>query len=187
MTKTQLKSGIEQRAQTNLRIATELTAIVEFLITHGYTPNGPSIKTPDLKSQCPEASYHRIERLHDEIGMVQKFKQGPDTYLIHGQKGVVNGQGVSQMVNKELQKVAQHVQQDPTVRAVVANARNVQPGQALQGLTSGSFGDRRDRLERIVDAIQNDPSVTQGPYVKIVFRTPANLYRASPLAVQLYR
>jgi hypothetical protein len=145
MSKTKLKSGIEQRAQTNLQIAAELTDIVEFLITHGYTPNGPNIKTPDLKSQCPEASYHRIERLHDEMGMVQKFKQGPSTYLIHGQKGVVNGQGVSQMVNQELQKVAQHAQQNPAVRAVVAKARNVPPGQALQGLTNGNFADRRNR------------------------------------------
>lgn len=187
MTRAQLKSGIEQRAQTNLRIATELTDIVEFLITNGHTNSDSTIKTPDLKSQCPEASYHRIERLHDEIGMVQKYKQGPSTYLIHGQKGVVNGQGVSQMVNQELGKVAQHVQQDPAVRAVVANARNVPPGQALQGLTNGNFGDRRDRLERVVTVIENDPNVTKGSYVKIVFRTPANHYCTSPLALQLYR
>lgn len=187
MTRNQLKNGIEQRAQTNLRTATELTDIVEFLITNGYTDSNTTIKTPDLKTQCAEASYHRIERLHSKMGMVQKYKQGPSTYLIHGQKGVVNGQGVSQMVNQELRKVAQHTQQDPAVRAVVANARNVPRGQALQGLTNGNFGDRRERLERIVTAIENDPNVSKGPYVKIVFRTPANHYCASPLALQLYR
>lgn len=187
MTKAQLKSGIEQRAQTNLRTAMELTDIVEFLITNGYTPGGAKIKTPNLKQQCPEASYHRVERLHNEIGMVQKFKQGPSTYLIHGEKGIVNGQGVSQMVYDELGKVAQHAKQDPTVRAVVATARNVPHSQALQGLTNGGFGERRERLERIVNAIQNNPNVSQGPYVKIVFRTPANHYRATPLAVQLYQ
>ncbi|MDS0261859.1 hypothetical protein NDI56_20860 [Haloarcula sp. S1CR25-12] len=186
MSYTRLKSGIEKRAQTDLQIATELTDIVEFLITNGHTDSNTTIKTPDIKNQCPEASYHRIERLHNEMGMVQKYKQGPSTYLIHGQKGVVNGQGVSQMVNQELRKVAQHAQQDPAVRAVVANARNVSPGQALQGLTNGNFGNRRERLERIVTAIENS-NVTKGPYVKIVFRTPANHYCASPLAVQLYR
>jgi len=187
MTRTKLKSGIEQRAQTDLRIAAELTDIVEFLITNGHTPGGPTIKTPDLKSRCPEASYHRVERLHSEMGMVQKYKQGPSTYLIHSHQGVVNGQGVSRMVNQELQKVAQHAKQDQAVRRVVANARNVPPSQALQGFTNGGFGDRRERLERIVNAIQNDPNVTQGSYAKIVFRTPANHYRATPLAVQLYR
>lgn len=187
MSRAQLQNGIEQRANTNLRIATELTDIVEFLVTNGYTPNGPAIKTPDLKSQCPEASYHRIERLYDEMGMVQKYKQGPSTYLIHTQQGVVNGQGVSQMVNQELQQLAQHVKQNPAVRAVVANARNKPPGKALDGLMSGGFADRRERLENLVNAIQNAPNVTQGSYAKIIFRTPANLYRATPLAVQLYR
>jgi len=186
MTRSQLKSGIEQRAQTNLQIAAELTDIVEFLITNGHTDSNTTIKTPALKSQCSEMSYNRIERLHSEMGMVQKYKQGPSTYLIHGQMGVVNGQGVSQMVNQELRKVAQHAQQNSAVRAVVANARNVPAGKALQGLTSGNFGDRRERLERIVTAIENS-NVTKGSYVKIVFRTPANHYCASPLAAQLYR
>lgn len=187
MSKSQLRSGIEQRAQTNLRIAMELTNIVEFLIKNGYTPSGTTIKTPELKTQCQEASYHRVERLYDEMGMIQKFKQGPSTYLIHGQKGVVNGQGVSRMVNNELRQVAQHAKQNPSVRAVVASVRNVPASQALQGLTNGGFEERRDRLERIVDAIRNDPSVTQGSYSKIIFRTPANHYKATPLAVQLYR
>ena len=89
MTRSQLKSGIEQRAQTNLQIAAELTDIVEFLITNGHTDSNTTIKTPALKSQCSEMSYNRIERLHSEMGMVQKYKQGPSTYLIHGQKGVV--------------------------------------------------------------------------------------------------
>jgi hypothetical protein len=187
MSYTQLKSGIEKRAQTNLRIATELTDIVEFLIANGYVPGNDPIKTPDLKRQCPEASYHRVERLYSPIGMIQKQKQGPNTYLIHSQKGVVNGQGVSQMVHNELQQVAKHAKQNPAIRAVVASARNVPQGQALNGLTNGNFSQCRDRLERIVTAIQDDPNVSQGPYSKIVFRTPANLYRASPLAVQLYR
>lgn len=187
MSKSDLRLGIEKRAQTNLRIATELTDIVEFVITNGHVPGSDPIKTPALTQQCPEASYHRVERLYDPIGMLQKQKQGPKTYLIHGQKGVVNGQGVSQMVNNELQQIAQHARQNPAIRTVVANARNVPLGQALQGLTNGNFAERRERLEHIVNAIQNDPAVNQGQYSKIVFRTPANLYRASPLAVQLYR
>lgn len=187
MTRTKLLDGIDKRANTDLRIAQELTDIVEFLIVNGYVPGNPAIKTPDLKARCSEANYHRIERLVHEMGMVLKFKQGPNTYLIHTRKDeIVNGQGVSAMVNEELRRVGQDAKQDPAVRRVVANARGVSPGQALQGLTKGGFADRRDRLERLVDAIQASPAVTQGPYGKIVFRTPANLYRASPLAVQLY-
>jgi len=188
MTYTRLKSGIEKRAQTDLRIATELTDIVEFLIVNGYVPGNDPIKTPDLKQQCPEASYHRIERLYDPIGMIQKQKQGPDTYLIHTRLDeIVNGQGVSAMVNEELSRIATHAKQNPAIRAVVAKARNVPPGQALQGLTNGNFAERRARLERIVNAIQNASNVSQGPYGKIIFRTPANLYRATSLAVQLYQ
>jgi len=187
MTRSRLKTNIEQRAQTDLRIAQELTDIIEFLITNGYVPGNQLIKTPDLKSRCVEASYNRIERLYDPIGMIQKYSKGPDTYLIHTRKDeIVNGQGVSSMVNTELQRVAKHAGQDPSVRAVVANARNVPPAQALQGLTNGGFAQRRDRLERIVNAIQN-ANVNQGSYGKIIFRTPANRYCASPLAVQLYQ
>lgn len=187
MTHANVKRGIEQQANTNLRIAAELTNIVEFLITNGYVPNGPAIKTPDLTSRCPEATYYRVTRLYDEMGMVLKFDQGPSTYLIHSRKDeIVNGQGVSAMVNEELRRIVDHAKQNPAVRQVVANARNVPPGKALQGLLNGNFAERRDRLEWIVNAIQADPRVVQGNYGKIIFRTPANLYRASPLAVQLY-
>lgn len=120
--------------------------------------------------------------------MVLKFKQGPNTYLIHTRKDeIVNGQNVSTMVNKELGRAAKHAKQTHAVRRVIANARGVAPGQSLQGLTNGNFAERRDRLERIVNAIQAVPNLNQGPYGKIIFRTPANLYRSSPLALQLYR
>ncbi|WP_156224501.1 hypothetical protein [Haloferax gibbonsii] len=182
-----MKRGIEQQANTNLRIATELTDIVEFAVANGYVPNGPAIKTPDLESRCAEATYYRVTRLYDEMGMILKFDQGPSTYLIHTRKDeIVNGQGVSAMVNEELRRIVSHAKQDSTIRQVVANARNVPSGRALQGLFNGNFAERRDRLEWLVNAIQLDPRVTQGNYGKIIFRTPANLYRASPLAVQLY-
>jgi hypothetical protein len=186
MSRNSLRNSIEQQATTNLRIGAELTDIVEFLITNGYVPNGPAIKTPDFTNQCSAASYYRIERLH-ELGMVQKYKKGPKTYLIHTRKDeIVNGQSVSKMVNEELHRVAQHAQQNPAVLTVVANARGTPQGQALQGLTNGGFAIRRNRLDDIVNAIQTAPNVSQGPYGKIIFRTPPNLYRASPIAVQLY-
>lgn len=187
MTITDIKNSIETKAKTDLRIAEELTDIVEFLIINGYVPNGSAIKTPDLTARCPEASYYRVTRLVDEMGMVLKFKQGPETYLIHTRiDDIVNGQGVSAMVNEELRRVADHVTKDALVRQVVAAERGVPPGNALQGFHNGNFAERRDRLERIVNAIQNDPRVSQGPYGKIIFRRRPNFYRASPLAVQLY-
>jgi hypothetical protein len=187
MTRADLQNSIEHQANTDLRISGELTDIVEFLITNGHVPNSPAIKTPDLTSQCPEASYYRVTRLYDEIGMVLKFDQGPDTYLIHTREDeIVNGQGVSSMVNEELRRVAQHAQQDQAIRQVVADARNVPAAQALQGLYNGNFGERQGRLVQIVTAIREDSRVTQGDYGMIIFRTPANLYRASPLAIRLY-
>jgi len=186
MSRRHLTDGIEQQANTDLRISQELTDIVEFLITNGYVPGGDAIKTPDLETQCPAASYYRVTRLYDEIGMVLKFSQGPDTYLIHTRLDeIVNGQNVSGMVDTELQQIIQHAQQNPAVRQVIGQARNVPAGQALQGLYSGNFAERRDRLERLVNTIKGS-HVTQGNYGKIIFRTPANLYRASPIAVQLY-
>ena len=188
MARSHVKSGIEQRGSTNLRIAGELADITEFLITNGYVPAGPAIKTPDLESQCPEATYSRVIRLVDEMGMVHKFDQGPDTYLIHTRRDeIVNGQGVSAMVNEELNRLSQHAKQDPAIRRVVANARGIPVGQAFQGLFNGNFAERRDRLERLINAIQAAAQASQGDYGKIIFRTPANLYRATSLAVQLYQ
>ncbi len=188
MTYTDLRNRIEQQAQTNLRIGDELASVVEFLIVNGHTPGNSRIKTPEYTNQCQEASYHRIERLVHEMGMVQKYNQGPSTYLIHTRLDkIVNGQNVSQMVNDELDRVAQHASKSSAVRQIVANARGVPTGQALNRLKHGNFANRRERLERIVDAIAASSAVSQGPYGKIMFRTPANLYNATPLAVQLYR
>lgn len=188
MSRTHLKSSIEKQSSTDIRIAKELVDIVEFLVTNGHVPNGPAIKTPDLDNRCPEASYYRVERLHNELGLVQKQKQGPNSYLIHTRKDeIVNGQGVSKMVNEELSRLVDHVKQDQSVRQVVANKRGCSPQQALQNLFQGNFGERRDRLDMLVTAIKQNTSVSQGNYGKIIFRTPANLYRATSLAVQLYR
>lgn len=182
-----LESGIDSRANTDLRTLTELADIVEFLITNGYTPARKAIKTPDLTAACPAASYSRLQRLHSEMGMVQKYSQGPNAYLIHTRLDeIVNGQGVSQMVNEELKRVSDHAKVDPQIRQIIADARDVSTSQALHGLWDGDFGDRQRRLVTIVSAIQNEPSVTQGDYGMIVFRNPANLYSATSLAVQLY-
>lgn len=187
MSRTHVKNGIEQRANTNLRIGEELADIVEFLISNGHVPGGSTIKTPTLRNACTAATYQRVERLHNEMGMVLKFKQGPNTYVIHTRLNrIVNGRGASSMVNKELRRVAQHARQNATIRQIVAATRSVPVGQALQNLFQGNFAIRRDRLERIVNEIQADSRVNQGDYGKIIFRTPANLYRASSLAVQVY-
>ena len=188
MSRTHLKTSIEQQVSTNLRIGSELTDIVEFLLTNGHGPKGQAIKTPDLENRCVEASYYRVTRLYDELGMVMKYSQGPNTYLIHTRLNeIVNGQGVSSMVNEELKRVAQHVKQNPTIRQIVASRRGKPVSQALQGVQKGNFPARQERLVEIVTAIQNDSRVTQGNYGMILFRTPANLYRATPLARQLYR
>lgn len=182
-----LQSGIERNANTNLQIGMELATIVEFLITNGHVPGGPAITTPDLTSQCPQASYQRVRRLVNEMAMVNQFDQGPTTYVIHTRlNDIVNGQNLTRMVNEELNRISAHTQQDPAIRQVVANARGVSVGQALQGLFSGNFVERRGRLDNLVRAIQSSPNVNQGNYGRIIFRTPPNLYRASPLAVQLY-
>lgn len=182
-----VQNGIENRANTNLRIGENLTDIIEFLIKNGYIPGGPAVKTPDLCERCPQASYSRVTRLYKEMGMVNKFSQGPDTYLIHARKDeIVNGQEVSAMVNEELRRILEHAKRDLDIRRCVATAQGKPPSMAFRGLFNGDFGERRGRLERTVHEIQREPRAIQGDYDKIVFKKPANLYRATPLAVQLY-
>lgn len=182
-----VRRSIEQKATTNLQIGQELTNITEFMITNGHVPGGSLITTPELTGRCPEASYSRVERLVDEMGMLNKFTNGPKAYLIHQRIGdIVNGEGVFAMVNEELRRLADHVRKDPVVREIVAATRNMSPGNALQGLFGGDFNERRSRLEQLVHTIRNDPRVSQGPYGAIIFRRSPNEYCATPLAVQLY-
>lgn len=187
MGRAELQTGIERNANTNLQIGMELADIVEFLIVNGHIPGGPAINTPDLTSQCQQATYQRVRRLVNEMAMVNQFDQGPTTYVIHTRLNeIVNGQNLTRLVNEELDRISTHAQQNPAVRQVVANARGVPVGQALQGLFGGDFIDRRSRLDNLVRAIQSSPNVNQGNYGRIIFRMPPNLYLASPLAVQLY-
>lgn len=182
-----VRRSIEQKSTTNLRIGQELANITVFVVSNGHVPGGSLIETPDLTARCPEASYSRIERLVDEMGMLHKFTNGPKAYLIHQRTNeIVNGEGVSAMVDEELRRLANHVKKDPTVRQIVAATRNVSPGNALQGLFNGDFNERRVRLELLVHAIKNDPRVSQGAYGAIIFRRSPNEYCATPLAVQLY-
>ena len=51
MSKKDVQDAIEKRSRTNIRIAPELANICEFLITNGYIPGGPAIKTAELTSR----------------------------------------------------------------------------------------------------------------------------------------
>lgn len=188
MSKYDIETAVEQNAKNNIQIAGELADIVEYLVTNGYYEGNGVIETPTLKKRCPEATYNRLRRLEEEIGIVQGLRDGPERYLIHTRLDeIVNDGPVSRMVDEELSRIEKHAKKDPGIRRVISRVRASTPTQALNGLKQGTFPERRKRLENTVRAIQADASVSQGDYGMIIFRKSPVRWQATHRAVTLYR
>jgi len=187
VSKKHLQDGIENQANKQLRISDDLAEILEYLCSNGVTePNDDAEKTGTITSACSEATYQRLERLH-ELGFVKKFKKGPKTYVIHTRKDdIVNGEPLLPLVEEEIRRLIQHLQKDPVVKLVVANELGVKPSDVVTELRSGGFNEKQANLERSVEAIQEDAHVSQGDYGAVIFRHASNWYTATAHAVGLF-
>ncbi|ADJ14572.1 hypothetical protein HacjB3_05905 [Halalkalicoccus jeotgali B3] len=90
-------------------------------------------------------------------------------------------------VNDELQRVTQHINRDPHVRQVIAEALEVSPNQVNSVLFEGDLFEKRDRLEETVNAIKANETVQQGDYGRLDWRSTPNVYEATERAVSLHR
>lgn len=137
-----------------------------------------------------------------EAGMVEGYQRpGPDGYAIAEwrEDSIVNGE-VEEAPNEGLDAVIEHMHDEhpehedgksvfasgseTTVRNTLASRFDLKPKAVEKFLQSG---DPVDKLNKAVDAIEE----AAGPepresYGKIIFRNPANLYRLTEFAVELY-
>ena len=187
MSKYHLKNGIQNRSQKKVRISDELAEVLDFLCRNGLTESqDKSAKTAQITSACPEATYQRLERLHD-LGFVNKERKGPKTYVIHTRKDeVVNGQALLPLVEEELRRLKDHIRVNSTINLIVANELGISPSEVISDLEKGGFNEKQAKLERAVEAIEADPSVSKGQYGSIIFRHASNWYQASRRTEQLY-
>ena len=188
MTIDTIKSKIEERSDKNIRICRELAEVVVWFCDGGITvSNDTAMKTKDVESSCPEASYHRLERLVN-LGFLNKVStDNPDTWVIHTRfDEIVNGQDLSSLLHEEISRLSDHIKANRTVRNVVANALSVGGKRVTSELYDGGFPEKRKKLGIAVDAVRNDPRVAQGDYGKIIFRTDPNYYCATSFSERLY-
>ncbi|ELY39944.1 hypothetical protein C497_04277 [Halalkalicoccus jeotgali B3] len=142
----------------------------------------------DIEAACPEASYGRLRRLTEEIGLLNETSEGADSYLLNQRtNGRVYGDEMGPAVNDELQRVTQHINRDPHVRQVIAEALEVSPNQVNSVLFEGDLFEKRDRLEETVNAIKANETVQQGDYGRLDWRSTPNVYEATERAVSLHR
>lgn len=186
MSRKHLINAIKREADADIRIAPELAEVLAY--TSSNASPGSGMYRADIEAACPEASYDRLRRLTEEIGLLNETSEGADSYLLNQRTNRrAYGDAMEPAVNEELQRVNQHIKSDPHVRQVVAKALGVSPNQVGSVLFEGDLFQKRDRLEKIINAIKANQTVQQGDYGRLDWRSTPNVYEATERAVSLHR
>jgi hypothetical protein len=181
-----VKNELERRSSKNITIGLELAEIIKYLCDNGHVQGGNPIGTDALTSGCQEATYNRLRRLI-ALGFVQKIDNGANNWIIQTRTGDFLGQGeIRPALNEEIRRLRQHMKSDATVKKLVAGALRTTPSRATTELTSGGIWEVRSNLEDAVEAIEDYPGVSTGPYGKVIVRKPENEYLATTRAELFY-
>lgn len=193
------------REKGNTRSVEEQVTIAHAMWDHNLTPGNDGIKRNEVEEQLdldldysPRTSLQHLV----EAGIVAEFQRpGPNTYVIADWKedGIVNGE-VEDAAEEGIVALLDHIEDnDPVegddtpavadggvgvVRQVVSEAFDYEPQKVEEHLTTG---DPVDKLNDAVEAIQEHEEIsTRDDYGEILFLRPANRYRLSGQAVELY-
>lgn len=178
MLRNDLIAVIEREAETNTRIAPELADICIF--ARKNMPPGSGMLTSEIEAACPEASRRRLNRLVDEIDLLNETSGEADRYLLNERTSKrIYGGKMGSAVNDELKRVNDHIGSDSRVRQIAAGVIGVRPGQVGVSLFQGDLFQQRDRLEEIVSAIKASSTVKQGNYGALYWRSVPNVYEAT--------
>lgn len=187
MSRSTLVTGIENQSKKDIRIADELANIVVFCCQNNYVQGEKAIKTQAITGRCAEATYSRLERLVD-MGFLNKQKQGADTWIIHEPTGEFLGATeMAAKLRQEIRSLIRHIKNDNTVKQIAARELSVSPGNVVAEIQRGGDWERRQNLEIVVSAIEEDPRVTKGNYGKVIVRNPPNYYQATGRSVRLFK
>ena len=70
---------------------------------------------------------------------------------------------------------------------IVATELGVPVAQAQAELSNGTVWERRDKLEKAIDAIRSSGSVNVGSYGKIIIRNSPKFWHGTARTVRLFR
>lgn len=186
MTKRHLKTEIENKSTNNIQISDDLADILVFACQRNLTPSGGAMKTKNLCHACNEATYNRLRRL-EKLGFLTGYQDGAETYLVHLPTGeYLDRSNFQPTLRREIAKMKQHMNSNPAVEQIVADAIDVPPAKAAQELDKGTVWDQQQMLEAAVDAIQATGSVSVGNYGKIIIRNSPKFWHATGRTVRLF-
>lgn len=164
MSRKHLIKEIKREADADIRIGPELADIVVFACENA--PPGSGMKTAAIEDDCAEASYDRLRRLTNEFGLLNETSSGGERYLLNQRttERVYGRDAMEMAVDDELRRVNHHVNRNSDVRHVVAETLGASPDQVKSALFQGGLLQKRDRLEKVINAIKADSTAKQGDY-----------------------
>lgn len=121
--------------------------------------------------------------------MLNETSVGADNYLLNQRTNerVYGTDAMEIAVDDELHRVNHHINRNSDVRQVVAETLGISPNQVKSTLFQGDLFQKRDRLEKIINAIKANETVQQGDYGRLDWRSTPNVYEATEWTVSLYR
>lgn len=185
--------------------------IANILYKEELGPTSDGIKRKELEDKAEkldvELEYSIGTSLKNlrEINVVKRWIKGPQFWIIHERlDDIVNGEDLEQLVNEEVERLIQDVQEDDTRdegdstpavadggdevtrRDIVAQKLEIDPADVEEELRDGEVPDRMSDLEDAIEAIEDHPDVEKnGEYGPIVFRHNAYLYALTGNAMSL--
>ena len=202
MSKTHIEHTISALKEGTRSTNTQ-TKISHWLLSSGYGPESDGVKRSTIEDELNNSLGHSaktsLSHLED-INLVEEFLERDITYTIAewhpdvfvmGKVNEVATDGIESLIDDleplESQNNETKIATDGSgisLREVVADAFNLQPGVVAPYLRNG---DPVDRLNHAVDAIEESEDYeTADNYGKIIFRNPAYRYRLTKTATQLY-
>lgn len=201
MTVKELKKEIVRTGKKE-RSSEDQAKVAGFLWENKYTPNSDGIKKSKLKEDLENADIeinHTLETCLKNLrerDYVRRWIEGPQIFIIHDSKGIVNGEPLEQLVLDEQESLIQAIQdQDPdtadsrsetiadggtppSLRDIAASTLDVEPKLVEEALREGDVvPDQMEKHSEVVKAIEESNCDKNGSYHSIEFRH--NPYRYS--------
>jgi len=137
-----------------------------------------------LNEDMPDIGLTRLmlNRLRSEGYLRRISKAEPSRFLVSTREDeVFFGQDPDKLVGDELRRLISHIEQDATVREVIAEALQIKPDvePMKEALISGTTSDRMNKLNRAVEAVKGSSKIDypENRYGKIEWRSSPDYYQ----------
>lgn len=191
----------DQKANTHS--VTDQISVATALYENGIGPNHDGLTRNEIAERLAfEYSSQTVLNHLTDLDILEKFQPpGPSTYVISERRNqIINGE-VEETVDEEIERLVNHMvahmddrivpmgNGQPGDRVVIADGA----GRTIRSILAEEFeipskdveshlreGDRLTKLNRAVDAIEENEDIDTGDdYGRVIFRSPAYRYRLS--------